>query len=100
MEREKKTRTGGQLTATEIQVRLTPKSSRNEVSGREGEIYRIKVTAPPVDGKANEALVAFLAKKLGVAKGKIRIISGASSRLKRVRIEGLSSAAVSDLLGS
>ena len=98
--REGKGRTGDLLMATEIQVRLTPKSSRNEVLGREGEIYRIKVTAPPVDGRANEALVGFLAKKLGVGRGKVQIITGASSRLKRIRIEGLSSAAISDLLGS
>ena len=99
--REGKTGVGGRpLATTEIRVKLTPKASRNEVSGREGEIYRIKVTAPPVDGRANEALVGFLAKKLGVGRGKVQIITGASSRLKRVRIEGLSSAAISDLLGS
>ena len=89
-----------QFIATEIQVRLTPKSSRNEVTGREGAFYRIKVTAPPVDGKANEALIGFLAKLLRVAKGKVGIVSGASSRMKRVRIEGLSPEEVSDLLGS
>jgi uncharacterized protein len=88
--RERKAETGKPPAATDIQVRLVPRSSRTELLGREGETYRIKVTAPPVDGKANAALVEFLAKKLGVGKGKIQIVSGALSRLKRVRIAGLS----------
>lgn len=89
--REEKGKTKDPDPSVEIKVKLAPKSSRNEVSGKIGDAYRIKVTAPPVDGKANEALVEFLAKRLGVAKGGVQIVSGLSSRLKRVRVTGLSS---------
>ena len=50
----------------------------------------MKVTAPPIEGKANKALIDLLAKKLGVPKSHIEIISGKSSRLKSIRIDGLS----------
>ena len=73
---------------SEIKVRLIPKSSRNQVMGREGEIYRVKVTSPPVDGKANRELIVLLAKRFGVPKGDIEIISGETSRIKTLRIRG------------
>ncbi len=76
--------------AVTISVKLQPRSSRNQVVGREGDIYRIKVTAPPVDGKANAALVKLLAKKLGIPPKKIDILSGQTSRLKTIRIQDLS----------
>ena len=77
-------------TKTVIRVKLLPKSSRNQVVGREGDLFKVKVVAPPVEGKANKALVALLAAKLRVPKGAIEIISGKSSRLKSIRIDGLS----------
>lgn len=96
--REGKRKTGDPAAVTEITVKVAPRSSRNEVSGRIGDLYRIKVSAPPVDGKANDALVEFLAKTLGVGKGGVRIVAGLSSRQKRVRITGLSPREVSDRL--
>ena len=86
------------LKTTTIRIRLTPRSSRNQVLGREGGVYRVKVTSPPVNGKANKALVDLLAKRLGVPKGNIEIVSGKSSREKSVRIHGLSLEAVALLL--
>jgi uncharacterized protein (TIGR00251 family) len=77
-------------TKTVIRVKLLPKSSRNQVVGREGDLFKVKVVAPPIEGKANKALVALLAGKLRVPKGAIEIISGKSSRLKSIRIDGLS----------
>ena len=77
-------------TKTVIRVKLLPKSSRNQVVGREGDLFKVKVVAPPVEGKANKALVALLAAKLRVPKGAIEIITGKSSRLKSIRIDGLS----------
>jgi uncharacterized protein (TIGR00251 family) len=74
---------------TDIKVRLTPRASRNEVLGREGDYYRIKVTSPPVEGMANKALVALLSEKLKTAKSGIEIMVGKSSRMKTVRIHGL-----------
>jgi uncharacterized protein (TIGR00251 family) len=77
-------------TKTVIKVKLLPKSSSNQVVGCEGGLFRVKVTAPPIEGKANKALVALLAGKLRIPKGAIQIIAGKSSRLKSIRIDGLS----------
>jgi uncharacterized protein len=84
---------------TDIKVRVVPRSSRNQMICVEDEIFKIKLTAPPVDGKANKALIEFLAKKLGLARGSVEIISGERSRQKTVRIQGLPPKEVSKLLG-
>ena len=75
---------------SEIRVKLLPKSSRNQIVGREGDHFKVKVTAPPIEGRANKALIDLLAKKLHVPKSHIEIISGKHSRLKWIRIDGLS----------
>ena len=75
---------------TEIKVRVLPKSSRTEILGIDGDTYKVKLTAPPVEGKANKALIELVAKRLGIAKGRVEITSGSRSRLKTVRIRGLS----------
>jgi uncharacterized protein (TIGR00251 family) len=82
-----------------IRVKLVPRSSRNMIAGKEGETYRIKVTAPPVDGKANQALIEFIAGLLAVPKGDIEIISGATSRLKTLQIRGVSLKEMHERLG-
>ena len=84
---------------TDIKVRVVPRSSRNQIIGAEDGVFKIKLTAPPVDGKANKALVEFLAKRLGLARGSVQIISGEKSRQKLVRIHGLPLEEVSTLLG-
>jgi uncharacterized protein len=81
-----------------IRVKVTPRSSRNQLAGKEKDIYRVKVTSAPVEGKANDALIEFLAEELDVPKRRIQIISGEKARLKCVRIWGLSSEAVTRLL--
>jgi uncharacterized protein (TIGR00251 family) len=75
---------------TEIKVRLLPRSSRNRLVGRRGDEIRVKVTAPPVDGRANKALIDCLAKELAIPKKSFEIISGKKSRLKTVRIHNVS----------
>ncbi|MFC1839019.1 DUF167 domain-containing protein [Thermodesulfobacteriota bacterium] len=84
---------------TEIDTRIIPKSSRNEIAGREGSVYRIKVTSPPVDGKANKALITLLSKLLKTPKKNIKIISGEKSRLKRIRINDISDDEFLKLMG-
>jgi uncharacterized protein (TIGR00251 family) len=74
-----------------IRVKVLPRSSRNEMAGKADGAYRIKLTAPPVEGKANKALINFLAKKTGLPKRKFQIVSGEHSRNKTVRIQTLSS---------
>ena len=71
-----------------IQVRVSIKSSRNEILGEENGVYKVKVCAPPVEGKANKALKTMLAKKLRLPKSSVEIVSGERSRLKTVRILG------------
>jgi len=82
----------------QIVVRLTPRSSRDAVLGVESGVYRIKVTAPPVDGRANKALIAFLSKALRVPKRAISIVSGETSREKRLRIQGMTGTEVDRVL--
>ena len=70
-----------------IAVRVTPRARRNEIIGvmRNGTI-KIRLTAPPVEGKANEALIMFLADVVGVARSRIDIVAGASGRDKLVSV--------------
>ena len=75
-----------------FQVRLTPKGGRNAIEGwaegPDGKRYlKARVAAPPEDGKANEALVRLIAKALDVGKTRVRIVSGAASRMKTVEAE-------------
>ena len=78
----------------ELDIRVQPRASRNviEVDGDRPEAKIIvRVTAPPEGGKANDAVVALLAKRLRVPKRSVRILRGHKSRDKRIRIEGISS---------
>ncbi len=82
-----------------ITVRLTPRASREGFAGeREGAIL-VRVTAPPVDGAANEALVRLLAKALRVPKGAVTIVSGETSRTKVVDVADLDESEVRGRLG-
>ena len=83
---------------TDIRVKLTPRSARTRILGREGAYYRVKVTAPPIAGRANQALIDLLSEKLGVAKTDVEITSGKSARLKTVRIHGLTEADIARAL--
>ncbi len=71
---------------TLVKVYLQPKSSKNEVVGPYRDGIKVKVTAPPVKGKANEALIRFLAKEFGISPSCIEIIKGLHSRQKTLRI--------------
>ncbi len=70
-------------------VRVQPRASRNTVAGKVGDALKVALTAPPVEGKANEACVDFLANLLKVPRSSVTIASGESSRNKVVRIAGM-----------
>lgn len=70
-----------------LNVNIQPRARQNEICGVHGEALKIRITAPPVDGKANAHLIAFLAKLCGVSKAAVTVISGESSRHKRLRIQ-------------
>lgn len=72
-----------------LAVKAVPNAPRNEFVGWLGEAAKIKLKAPPVDGKANEALVEFLSEQLGLPRQAITLARGATSRQKTVRIAGL-----------
>jgi hypothetical protein len=74
-----------------IEIRLQPRGGRDAVVGERDGAVLIRISAPPVDGKANAALIAFVAKTLGVPKGSVTIIRGETSRSKAIRVEGRSS---------
>ena len=69
-----------------LQLKLQPRSSRDEFAGPHDDRLRVRITAPPVGGKANEHLVAWLARQFGVGKSSVVVEAGQTSRLKRVRI--------------
>lgn len=73
-----------------IQIKVTPNASKNEMIAWEGEVLRIRIRGVPEKGRVNEELIAFLAKTLDIAKSHIQILSGHTSRLKRIKIEGIS----------
>lgn len=72
-----------------IPIRIQPRASKNEVALMENGKLKIRLTAPPVDGAANEALVRFLAERLSIAKSRVEIISGHAGREKIIRISGM-----------
>lgn len=73
----------------DIRVRLQPRGGRTEVVGERDGVIVVRVTAPPVDGRANEALCSFIAKRAGVPKRAVSVVAGERSRDKVVRVEGL-----------
>ena len=78
-----------QAQAVRLTVRVQPRASRDEVAGTWGDGVRIRLTAPPVDGAANDALVKFLARALDIPRNAITIVAGASSRSKIVELTGV-----------
>ena len=73
---------------TLLSVKLQPRASKNEIGAPLGDELKIKVTAPPVDAAANEALVKFLAEKLACPRGKVELIRGHTSRHKTIMLHG------------
>ncbi len=69
-----------------LKVRVQPKASRNEVVGYEQDALRLRVTAPPTEGKANAGVIALLAKTLGISKSNLMIVRGHNSRDKVVSV--------------
>ncbi len=79
-------------------VRVAPRASRSAVLGVHEGALKVALTAPPVDGAANAALIAFLAKSLGVPKRDVIIEQGETSRSKRLRVAGVTRAQLEALL--
>jgi uncharacterized protein len=82
-----------------LRVRLQPRARADEVVGERDGAVLIRVTAPPVDGKANEALCRLIAKKAGVAPSRVTLIRGHTARDKTVNVDGVDIAALRAALG-
>jgi uncharacterized protein len=77
----------------QLRVRLTPRAHRDAIEGVRDGLVMARVRAPPVDGRANAALVKLLAKRLGVPPSRVELVRGQSAREKLVRVDGLDDAA-------
>lgn len=69
-----------------LHVRVQPRASRDEIVGPQGEHLKVRISAPPVEGKANIHLAKFIAKAFGVARSRVYLLSGETGREKRLRI--------------
>ena len=74
--------------AITFEVRVAPRASRNRIIGVQDGALKVALTAPPVDGAANEALIKLLAKQLGLAKSAVEIVRGERGRTKLLRVHG------------
>ncbi len=81
-----------------IKVHANPKSSKNQIVGWKEDVLYIKITAPPVEGAANEAIVKFLSKELKIKKSQVSLASGDHSREKRFIIKGVTEEYIKEVL--
>jgi hypothetical protein len=77
-------------TGVRLRLRIQPRASREEIAGAVGDAIRVRLTAPPVDGAANDALVRFLAARLKVPRSAVELVSGRTGRTKLVAVTGVS----------
>ena len=84
--------------AVQFAVRVSPRSSRDKVLGVHDGALKLALKAPPVDGEANAALIAFLAKGIGCPKRSVHIVQGESSRNKLIRVTAVTRRDVQNLL--
>jgi uncharacterized protein (TIGR00251 family) len=84
--------------ATTLQVRVTPRANRDEITGWRDGVLQVRLRAPPVEGQANEALRRLLADKLGLRLADVEVVTGEKSRTKRVRLTGVSDEAMRAVL--
>jgi len=75
-----------------IAVKVHPRARRTALAGRFGDAWKLDLAAPPVDGKANQECVRFLADLAGVPQSRVRIVTGSSARVKLVEVEGIGQA--------
>ena len=83
-----------------LKVKVTPRASRSAIVGTSAGALLVRLSAPPVEGAANRALVEFLAEALGVRRSQVQLIRGATSRVKLIHIDGLSAEELRQRLAS
>jgi hypothetical protein len=85
---------------TRLRLRVSPGASRSEVVGPHGDAWKVRVTAPPESGRANEAVRKLIASALGVPRADTEIVSGAASRDKVLVVRGLTPNEIAERLGA
>jgi uncharacterized protein (TIGR00251 family) len=83
-----------------FQIRVHPRAKKNAITGEVGDALKVALTAPPIDGRANEACVAFFAELLNVPRSSVTIAAGQTSRNKLIRVAGMTAAEVQRRLSS
>jgi len=84
---------------TSLEVWVQPRAALDGVAGMRSDALKVKIAAPPVDGEANDALIRYLSKRLGIPRSRIVILRGHSGRRKTLLLQGLSAAETERLLG-
>lgn len=84
-------------TGVVFRIRVVPRASRSEIAGVQDDALKLRITAPPVEGKANEACIDLIAGRLGVKKAQVTIIAGQASRTKTVAVTGIEKEAIAAL---
>jgi uncharacterized protein (TIGR00251 family) len=82
-----------------VTVKVHPRARQSAITGRFGEAWKLDLAAPPVDGKANDECIRYLAELAEVSRTRVRIVTGASSRIKVVEVEGMEQAELERMLG-
>jgi hypothetical protein len=72
-----------------ITVKVHPRAKRSAITGRLGDAYKLDLAAPPVDGKANDECVRYLAELAGVSRSQVRIVTGQTAKLKLIEVSGI-----------
>ena len=83
-----------------ITVKVHPRAKRTAIAGRYGDAWKLDLAAPPVDGKANDECVRYFAELTGVGRARVRIVTGATARLKVVEVDGVSQSSLEALLSA
>lgn len=87
------------LDSVTVTIRVVPRASKTEFAGEIGGAVKVRITSPPIDGAANAELIKLFAKTLGVAKSCVEIVSGQTSKTKRIRIAGVTAEQVKNAIG-
>ena len=90
---------GRESEATKIRVKVNPGAAKTQLVGVEDGVYKIRLAAPPVRGKANKELRNYIAKLVGVRKANVEISAGEHARTKTITIKGIGASEVSSILG-
>ncbi len=83
-----------------FQIKVQPRAKKNAITGEVGDALKLVLSAPPIDGRANQACIDFLAELLNVSRSSITIAAGETSRNKVIRVSGMSAAEVEAMLRS